>query len=44
MIEILLEQLHILLGLMILLLEKTFPFVFVPSSVWLVVVAGHVFL
>src|SRR5215213_8931817 len=40
MVEILLEQLHVLLRLLILLLEKTFPVVLVPSSFG-AIVAGH---
>ena len=35
MIEILLEQLHVLLGLMVLLLKKTLPLVFIPDPIGL---------
>ena len=41
MIEILLEQLHVLLRLVILLLEKTLPLVLVPHAIGLVLVPGH---
>jgi hypothetical protein len=42
MIEILLEQLHVFLRFMILLLEKTFPLVFIPHSIGLWLVPGHI--
>ena len=35
MIEILLEQLHVFLRLLILLLEKSLPLVFIPCSIGL---------
>jgi hypothetical protein len=38
-VDVLLEQLHVLLRLLILLLEKALPVVFIPSPVWIVL--GH---
>src|SRR6266567_1894843 len=41
-VEIRFQQLHVLLGLMILLLEKTLPVILVPHLFGLAVVVGHV--
>jgi len=43
MIQILLEQLHVFLRLMVLLLEKPLPLVFIPDPIRLWLVRGHIF-
>src|ERR1700730_2695660 len=40
-IDILLKQLHVTFGFTILLLEKSLPIVFVPSTLWLIVEISH---
>ena len=41
MVEVLLEQLHVFLRLMVLLLEKPLPLVLVPNSIGLMLIPGH---
>src|SRR6202011_3879696 len=40
-IDVFLEQFHIAFCLAILLLEKSFPIVFIPSTLWLIVEISH---
>src|SRR5271166_6133357 len=40
-VDVFLEQFHIAFCLAILLLEKSFPIVFIPSTLWLIVEISH---